>query len=296
MKQKIFKSLLILMSALAFTACPNNDRSRPQAAQMQAQPPMNPTNPTNPPQAPVANPISMDSKTRTFGCEMKGYTGNTNIYGTAALGYADSWERVLPFVLSTKNYEGGKFMRFLKKLTRYWSPGGIDLEYSPAARTKEKTTDMMTLSNDGLIPNTMISQSGFAGQEVELVVKQGNDLEIHITCKGTSKFKSEVTTAVKTNLVCKGKSSLPTGGIDVVDITLPLNSIRPNEEFQISNSLYGQFDSKATKITYRGSLEPDSDSAPEFTTTASLLAPATYHLEDTRKSANVDLNVTCRLQ
>ena len=288
MMQKIKTNILLLFGLVALTACPSNSPDRVNAIT----PNQGPANPgANPPSGSTpGNQGQVDSIMKTIQCEFEGqrnssshfFSTNTSIPKTVALISLDS--RIEnPIDLRTKflGLDIGKF-------------GKISMQFVPAARTKSKT-DTIILIDEGLNKNMRMSQSGFAGQAVKLEA-EGDGMFVSITCKGTSQFKSGITTASKTNLFCHGSSNTPLSQEKQINVTIPLSSIQAGQEFTISETVSAKLDSAATTITFMGSLDPDY--SPIVTATASLKSAATFRIMDIAKEQNslAEIKITCSIQ
>lgn len=297
MMQKIMTSSLLFLGLLGLTACPSNssqDRA-PLVAPNQGQGipgGNNPNNPGgyNPGGNNPNNPGGQDWIMKGIQCEFEGQRTKNYKYGSINM----SIPKTIALISFDSRYETPIDLRTKFLGVDIGKFGKISLQFVPADKTKSGT-DTIILIDEGLNKNTRMSQSGFAGQEVKLVA-QDEGLFVTVACKGTSQFKSGISHTGKTKLVCHGKSSTALTSEEQIDITIPLSSIQPGEEFVISEAVSAKLDNAATTITYMGSLDPGY--APIVTSTASLKSSATFKIVDTAKEQNslAQINVTCKIQ
>lgn len=283
MKQILITNMVLLLSLMALTACPNNERNNNPAINPLTLPP--PNGAANPSQ----NPAALDPSIKSFMCEFEGqrdklrkHWNSIPMPKTTSLITINSGQRVY---LRTKffGFDRGNF-------------GNIYMEYVPAERTKYGA-DTLNIVNRGLNKSLDMSQSGFAGEQVTLMV-QDEGLFISISCKGTTNgtapFKGAVESTGKTKLVCKGKSKTA-ASVDPIILEKPLNSILAGESFEITPELSAKLDSKATTITYE-TLLLSSGVNQSVTSSASLKSPSTFSIADKSIVPHAEIEVTCKLQ
>lgn len=281
---------VLLLSLLALTACPSKREEAkvivPNSNLGQDLPGNNPIqNPTNP---------QLNDTLRSFQCEVEGqvqkqrkflgikFDTSVNIGKTTTLFHLDA--RAQTQVDLRRKFLGIDIGKF----------GVISMDYVPANATKSGT-DTIVLRNVGLNGNMRMSQSGFGGQLVKLEAL-GEGMFLTISCRGTSQFKSGTSHTSKTNLACRGKSTTVYGGTEEIEFLRPLNSLLPDEEFEISSAVSGKLDRSQSNITFRANI--DQEYAPAIVSTVSLKSPATFKTSDgkTEQQSVTSVSVTCNIQ
>lgn len=294
MNRKIITPALLLLSLVALTACPNNDRNNnPAANQLRAPPPVSPVPPVGGGNPPSTNPIQLDPSIKSFQCEFEGqrYKSHkyfsSNVYipkTTSLITLGGPGEQTVYLRTKFLGLDPGKF-------------GTMYMRYVPAAKDKSRA-DTIILANEGLDKNMRMTQSGFAGQEVKLEA-QDDGMFISISCKGATQFKESPAHTGKTNLVCTGKSSTATSAEEEINTIIPLNSIIAGESFAISQgsgALTAKLDSTASTITYVADIDPGY--APIVVSTASLKSATRFYLVGNSRDqySSGKISVTCGIQ
>jgi|GEM_PF-5430988 len=278
MKKKIITPVLLLLSLFALTACPNNERNNtPNVTPLQTIPPVGSG-------GAVTNPVPLDSNIKSFECEFEGQREKTHKYWNSNT-YIPKTISIITVNSGQKVYLRSQFLGF--DLGNF---GNIYMQYVPGDRVKSGA-DTLNIVNQGLSKRMNMTQSGYAGDVVQLMVDDQN-MFISISCKGTTAFKGAADSAGKIRLICKGKSSTAIDGEEQINLDKPLNSIIAGESFEISRAISGKLDSKAATITYETSLAPE---APRVTSVASLKSPSTLSLKD-KAILGASVDVTCKLQ
>ena len=290
MKRKFITNAVLLISVMGLTACPNNEnKTNPAAIQQQAPPPGgNGANSGNP----ATNLIKLDPSIKSFLCEFEGQRYKNHKHGqsyvniprtTSIITLAGPGAQTVYLRNSFFGFDMGKF-------------GTIYLRYIPAAQDKSKA-DTIILVNEGLNKNMIMTQSGYAGQEVKLEAAK-EDLSLSVSCKGTTEFKEAPAQTGKTNLVCTGSASTALSSVEEINTTIPLNSIVAGEAFaisQTSTALMAQLDSAASRITYIANM--DSEKAPIVQSTASLKSPSRVYVKGNSRDEHAGwIKVTCSIQ
>ena len=298
MTQKLIRNVALLASFAALTACPSKQDPHvnvPIPNQAQIGPGGNNPGGNNPGgNNPGGNNPGGDnigsqpvSSIRSFQCEFEGSRSKTRKYFSSSINIPKTVSLItLDGLYETKIDLRTKFLGF--DIGKF---GKISMQFVPAAKTKSGT-DTIILIDDGVNKNMRMSQSGFAGQMTRLEAQE-DGMNVSVSCKGTSPFKSGTAHTGKTNLVCKGRSSTAVTAEELVNVSIPLNSIKAGEEFVISEAVSAKLDAAATTITYSGSLDPEYGAM--VTSTASLKSSATFRLIDTTTSAT-EINITCGIQ
>ena len=268
---KTLKSVILLTSLLALTACPDNGRAIAPVITPQAIPPA-----ANPP---TGNPIAIDPSIKSFMCEYEAERNNRRTFFRSSVTFYGNREQKIDLRTKFLGMDFGKF-------------GAIYMRYVPA---KKSGTDTIVLVDEGLNKNMRMSQSGFAGQEVKLEA-QDYDLSLSIACKGTTQFKSVVDQTAKTNLICKGKSGRALSPVKEFEEVIPLSSIQDGEQFEIAEALGAKLDRKTSTISYIGDVDPGR--APMVLSTASLKSATTFKIVNMGNGHNSigEIYVICNLK
>lgn len=279
-KNALFKSIVVLLSLTAFTACPNNDRSNPQATQLQAPPPV-------PPQAPVTSPAPLDPMIKSFQCDFEAFRDTTKKYWKFSSRIPKTTSLITLYGNTKQNVNlRSKFLGI--DIGKF---GEIYMQFVPGEKNKSGA-DTINIVNRGLNKSMSMTQSGFAGQEVKIMAA-GNNMDVSISCRGTTQFKGGADNTGKTKLICFGKSSTAVTTEEEIRFERPLNSIIAGEVFEISSAVSAKLDSKAATITFEASLDPGI--APAVISVASLKSPAMLTISD-KSIPEANIEVECRLQ
>lgn len=279
MKQILITNMVLLLSLLALTACPNNERNNNPAAI----PFQNP--PTVPVVNPSQNPLPVDSNIKSFMCEFEGQRDKLGKH----------WNSIpMPKTTSLITVNGGQRVYLRNSFLGFdlGNFGTIYMQYVPADRAKSGA-DTLNIVNQGLTKAQNMAQSGFAGEQVKLMA-QAERLFVSISCKGTTPFKGAVESTGKTKLVCNAKSKTAASEEDKI-LEKPLNSILAGESFEITPEVSARLDSKATTITYEASLL-DSKVSQSVTSSASLKSSSIFSIADKSIVPRAEIEVSCKLQ
>lgn len=315
MRQKNFTKSLLLLSLVAFTACPNNDRNNNAPPIIQQDYPNNPNFPNNPnnPNFPnnPNNPNNPDPNNpygsgqliyKDFDCVLEAYRNRPRKF--LGLIRYNEFTPIGRTIFKISFIEGAANPPFYLK-TRFpiFDRGGfgeITMDYN-AAGGKNKS-DMLIITDRGLNDNIKVVQQGFAGSEVKIEAfsdSDTDDMHLFVACKGSprSQFKNGENSANKTHLTCVGSSYTGTSSKEEINWTQPLNSIQEGEELAISSSVSIKVENSASMITFNGSLDLERNAT--ITSTASLKSEAKFRLKDISKkkhNTSAETDVTCKLE
>lgn len=286
MKQKVTKSLLVLLSLTALTACPTQSRpGNPPVSQLNAPPPVSP----NYGVAPITADPNFKSFNCVFGAERQGTKWGLN--GTISIPRTES----VTYRYSTSPNDRARItLQSIFPLLDLGKFGELGMQFDSVTASKQGA-DTITVISHGLNKSMRITQSGYAGEDTGFVVNQSSEtsyLSMDVYCKGKAQFKGASDIKGKTRFVCKGSTSGADTGNDVIDLDRPLNSIVSGEYFPLSSELNVMWDEKTARITYRAQL---AEEAPAVESSSSLLSPSKFTLTD-KKYSNTGVQVECRLK
>ena len=119
----------------------------------------------------------------------------------------------------------------------YGNFGKTILKYTPSI--VRGRADSITLVNNGLNGRMRTSQTGFAGQAVNLdIYNEDSSLKLSVSCSGEkSIFKKNVAVRAYTRYVCRGRSSLHYASSEDINVAFPYNSSLMNSELNLSEGL-----------------------------------------------------------
>lgn len=127
--------------------------------------------------------------------------------------------------------------------------GKTEMIYTPAGL--KGSADTIKVANNGLNETIVMSQSGFAGEEVKLEAQSDDGaMRLMVSCKGQGKFKKNTTTTIFSKLNCKGTSNLGSRK-EQVNLSLPYNTNLLGHEISLAENL-------VLKVTGDGSAQQDN--------------------------------------